>query len=65
MTAVESVVTIIASNLTAIESTEDLYNENMMTAIVSKRLIYWLINDLDDYLSLAFLLKGSASLVIS
>lgn len=57
--------TIVASNLTAIERTEDLYNENIMTAIVSKRLIYRLINHLDDYLSLAFLLKGSASLVIS
>lgn len=65
MTAIVSVMTIVASNLTAIESSEDLYSENIMTAIVSKRLIYWLINHLDDYLSSAFLLKGSASLVIS
>ncbi|PIF07563.1 hypothetical protein SAMN06273570_4968 [Candidatus Pantoea floridensis] len=53
--------TIVTSNLTVIESTDDLCRENIMTAIVSKRMICWLISHVDDNLSLALMLKGLSS----
>lgn len=59
MTAVVSVMTNITSILTAIESKDDQYRENIMTAIVSNELICLLISQLIEIMVKHLLLVGS------
>lgn len=59
MTAVVSVMTNITSILTAIESRDDQYRENIMTAIVSNELICLLIIQLVEIVVKHLLFLGS------
>lgn len=59
MTAVVSVMTSITSILTAIESKDDQYRENILTAIVSNELICLLISQLVEIMVKHLLLLGS------
>lgn len=59
MTAVVSVMTNITSILTAIESRDDQYRENIMTAVVSNQLNCLLISQLVEIMGKHLLLLDS------